>query len=118
MNQVTLSVIQKIIPSASRSQHFFRKQYISAWLNSFVLCMSLHRHHMFVTLFSKIVKTYVIILDNCRIDENMDDSLSNVEGAQSQLLKYYNSISSNRWLMLKIFMVLITFLLIFVFFIA
>ncbi|XP_020570817.1 syntaxin-32-like [Phalaenopsis equestris] len=53
-----------------------------------------------------------------RIDENMDDSLANVEGAQSQLLKYLNSISSNRWLMMKIFFVLIVFLMIFVFFVA
>ncbi|KAG0619747.1 hypothetical protein M758_4G161900 [Ceratodon purpureus] len=53
-----------------------------------------------------------------RIDENMDESLTNVEGAQTQLLKYLNSISSNRWLILKIFMVLITFLLIFVVFVA
>ncbi|ONK61528.1 uncharacterized protein A4U43_C08F30890, partial [Asparagus officinalis] len=40
-----------------------------------------------------------------RIDENMDDTLANVEGAQGQLLKYLNSISSNRWLMIKIFFV-------------
>ncbi|KAL0919198.1 hypothetical protein M5K25_011281 [Dendrobium thyrsiflorum] len=53
-----------------------------------------------------------------RIDENMDDTLANVEGAQGQLLKYLNSISSNRWLMLKIFFVLIVFLMIFVFFVA
>lgn len=64
------------------------------------------------------VRTYFSAVDNCRIDENMDESLINVEGAQGQLLKYYNSISSNRWLILKIFMVLITFLLIFVVFIA
>ncbi|EOY30883.1 Syntaxin of plants 32 isoform 1 [Theobroma cacao] len=31
-----------------------------------------------------------------RIDENMDESLANVEGAQSQLVRYLNSISSNR----------------------
>ncbi|KAE8705911.1 Syntaxin-32 [Hibiscus syriacus] len=30
-----------------------------------------------------------------RIDENMDDTLANVEGAQGALLKYLNSISSN-----------------------
>ncbi|PPR92931.1 hypothetical protein GOBAR_AA27724 [Gossypium barbadense] len=30
-----------------------------------------------------------------RIDENMDDTLANVEGAQGQLLKYLNGISSN-----------------------
>ncbi|KAG8381876.1 hypothetical protein BUALT_Bualt05G0018400 [Buddleja alternifolia] len=53
-----------------------------------------------------------------RIDENMDDTLSNVEGAQGALLKYLNSISSNRWLMIKIFFVLIFFLTIFLFFVA
>ncbi|KAL6578518.1 Syntaxin-32 [Orobanche minor] len=53
-----------------------------------------------------------------RIDENMDDTLSNVEGAQGALLKYLNGISSNRWLMIKIFFVLIFFLMIFLFFVA
>lgn len=53
-----------------------------------------------------------------RIDENMDDTLTNVEGAQGALLKYLNSISSNRWLMIKIFFVLIFFLMIFLFFVA
>ncbi|ESW09079.1 hypothetical protein PHAVU_009G098500 [Phaseolus vulgaris] len=53
-----------------------------------------------------------------RIDENMDDSLANVEGAQGALLKYLNSISSNRWLMIKIFFVLIFFLMVFLFFVA
>ncbi|EAZ10774.1 hypothetical protein OsJ_00609 [Oryza sativa Japonica Group] len=53
-----------------------------------------------------------------RIDENMDDTLANVEGAQGQLLKYLNSISSNRWLMMKIFFVLMVFLMIFIFFVA
>ncbi|KAK4485864.1 hypothetical protein RD792_008512 [Penstemon davidsonii] len=53
-----------------------------------------------------------------RIDENMEDTLANVEGAQGALLKYLNSISSNRWLMIKIFGVLIFFLMIFLFFVA
>ncbi|KAJ4955561.1 hypothetical protein NE237_012344 [Protea cynaroides] len=53
-----------------------------------------------------------------RIDENMDDTLGNVEGAQGQLLKYLNNISSNRWLMVKIFFVLVVFLMIFLFFVA
>ena len=53
-----------------------------------------------------------------RIDENMDDTLVIVEGAQEQLLKHLNNISSNRWLMSKIFIVLIIFLLIFVLFIT
>ncbi|KAJ9702436.1 hypothetical protein PVL29_004257 [Vitis rotundifolia] len=53
-----------------------------------------------------------------RIDENMDDTLANVEGAQGALLKYLHSISSNRWLMIKIFFVLIFFLMVFLFFVA
>ncbi|KAK3210781.1 hypothetical protein Dsin_015487 [Dipteronia sinensis] len=53
-----------------------------------------------------------------RIDENMEDTLANVEGAQSQLVRYFNSISSNRWLMIKIFFVLVAFLMIFLFFVA
>ncbi|KAK9916837.1 hypothetical protein WJX75_007635 [Coccomyxa subellipsoidea] len=53
-----------------------------------------------------------------RIDENVDDTLANVDSAQAQLLKYLNSISSNRWLVMKIFMVLLVFLVIFVVFIA
>ncbi|KAG6476287.1 syntaxin-32-like isoform X1 [Zingiber officinale] len=53
-----------------------------------------------------------------RIDENMDDTLANVEGAQSQLLKNLSRISSNRWLMIKIFFVLLVFLMIFLFFVA
>ncbi|XP_020552891.1 syntaxin-32-like isoform X1 [Sesamum indicum] len=53
-----------------------------------------------------------------RIDENMEDTVANVEGAQGALLKYLNSISSNRWLMIKIFFVLVFFLMIFLFFVA
>ena len=53
-----------------------------------------------------------------RIDENMDESVANVEGAQSQLMRYLNSISSNRWLMIKIFFILIVFLMFFLFFVA
>lgn len=44
-----------------------------------------------------------------RIDADVMDISSNVGGAQRELLKYYASISSNRWLMLKVFGVLIVF---------
>lgn len=44
-----------------------------------------------------------------RIDADVNDISSNVSGAQRELLKYYANISSNRWLMLKIFGVLIIF---------
>ncbi|XP_076930808.1 syntaxin-32-like [Bidens hawaiensis] len=53
-----------------------------------------------------------------RIDDNMDDTLANVEGAQGQLMRYLNSISSNRWLIIKIFFVLFVYLMIFLFFVA
>ena len=53
-----------------------------------------------------------------RIDENVDDTLANVDSAQAQLLKYLNSISSNRWLIMKVFFVLMLFLIIFVVFVA
>ena len=53
-----------------------------------------------------------------RIDENVDETLSNVDSAQDQLLKYLSSISSNRWLIMKIFFVLMVFLVVFVVFVA
>lgn len=53
-----------------------------------------------------------------RIDDNMDESLANVEGARSSLLRHLNQISSNRWLMIKIFAILIFFLVLFIFFVA
>ena len=53
-----------------------------------------------------------------RIDANIDDTLGNVEGAQAALLKYYESISGNKWLILKVFAVLLVFIFIFVVFLA
>ena len=50
-----------------------------------------------------------------RIDENIDETLSNVDSAQTQLLKYLNTISSNRWLVMKIFGVLMVFMILFIF---
>ncbi|KAF8338036.1 t-SNARE [Cantharellus anzutake] len=44
-----------------------------------------------------------------RIDADTIDIANNVGGAQRELLKYYASISSNRWLMMKVFGVLIVF---------
>jgi len=38
-----------------------------------------------------------------RIDSDVYEVADNVGGAQRELLKYYASVSSNRWLMLKIF---------------
>ena len=44
-----------------------------------------------------------------RIDADVMDIATNVSGAQNELLKYYGRIASNRWLMLKVFGVLIVF---------
>jgi syntaxin 5 len=44
-----------------------------------------------------------------RIDADTHDIAANVTGAQRELMKYYAGISNNRWLMLKLFGVLIIF---------
>lgn len=51
-----------------------------------------------------------------RIDANVSDTTLNVEGAHQSLLQYFNTVSSNRWLMLKIFGVLFVFFVLFVVF--
>ena len=53
-----------------------------------------------------------------RIDANVEDTHMNVEAAHSEILKYFQSVTSNRWLMIKIFGVLIVFFIIFVVFMA
>jgi hypothetical protein len=44
-----------------------------------------------------------------QVDGECELMCRNVTGAQRELLKYYASVTSNRWLMLKIFGVLIIF---------
>lgn len=53
-----------------------------------------------------------------RIDENVEETLGNVDNAKAQLMRYLNTISSNRWLMVKVFLVLMAFLAIFIVFVA
>ena len=53
-----------------------------------------------------------------RIDSNVDDAHLNVEAAHDELLRYFRSVSSSRWLMLKIFGVVIVFVIIFAIFLA
>ena len=53
-----------------------------------------------------------------RIDANVEDTQLNVEGAHTEILKYFQSVSSNRWLMIKIFLVLVVFFIVFVVFFA
>ncbi|EFX88848.1 hypothetical protein DAPPUDRAFT_41202 [Daphnia pulex] len=53
-----------------------------------------------------------------RIDSNVDDAQLNVEAAHDELLRYFRSVSSNRWLMLKVFGVVLVFVVIFAIFFA
>lgn len=46
-----------------------------------------------------------------RIDANTEDVVDNVDGAQRELMKYWNRVSSNRWLIAKMFGVLMIFFL-------
>jgi syntaxin 5 len=49
-----------------------------------------------------------------RIDANTDDVVDNVEGAQRELMKYWGRIQGNRWLVAKMFGVLMIFFLLWV----
>lgn len=51
-----------------------------------------------------------------RIDANVEETSMNVEAAHMELLKYFRSISSNRWLAIKVFGILIVFFIIFIVF--
>jgi len=51
-----------------------------------------------------------------RIDHNVDNTVANVDSAQNELLKYLSSVSSNRWLIVKLFLIMIVFVVLFVVF--
>jgi hypothetical protein len=53
-----------------------------------------------------------------RIDSNMDLTLDNVESGHQQLLRYYENVMGNRWLVLKIFALLLVFTVGFTVFVA
>ena len=55
---------------------------------------------------------------SCRIDANIEEADINVNEAQKQLLKYMQSMGSNRWLMLRVFAVVIVLFVAFVIFAA
>lgn len=61
---------------------------------------------------------YTFYIYVCRIDTNVEDTEMNIEAAHSEILKYFQSVTSNRWLMIKIFAVLIVFFIVFVVFMA
>lgn len=49
-----------------------------------------------------------------RIDANVDDIDMNITGAQRELLKYFDRVKSNRWLAVKIFLIIFVFFLVWV----
>ncbi|KAK7206448.1 t-SNARE [Myxozyma melibiosi] len=49
-----------------------------------------------------------------RIDADTEDIAINISGAQRELLKYFATVSSNRWLMMKVFGIVILFFLLWV----
>ena len=53
-----------------------------------------------------------------RIDSNVEETSMNVEAAHHELLKYFNNISKNRWLIIKVFGVLMAFFVFFVVFLT
>jgi len=53
-----------------------------------------------------------------RIDNNVEDTALNVDMGHQEILKYFQSVTSNRWLMIKIFGVLIFFFIFFIIFMA
>jgi len=53
-----------------------------------------------------------------RIDADVDDTMQNMDQAQDHLLKYFHHISSNRCLIIKVFLILIFFVVFFVIFLA
>lgn len=50
------------------------------------------------------------------INRNVDEANVHIEAAHGELLKYFRSVTSNRWLMIKVFAILIVFFLIFIIF--
>lgn len=53
-----------------------------------------------------------------RIDANVAETELNIEAGYSELLKYFKGVTSNRWLMVKIFAVIIVFFIIFIVFLT
>jgi len=53
-----------------------------------------------------------------RVDQNLDDTSENISKGQQQLLQYFSSVSNNRSLILKVFGILIAFIVFFIVFLA
>ncbi|AFZ79191.1 syntaxin 5, putative [Theileria equi strain WA] len=66
------------------------------------------------------VTTYVVQQDEMikRIDADTDISLDNIKTARNELVKYYNRISSNRTLVLKVFFLFVAFTIFYIMFLT
>lgn len=53
-----------------------------------------------------------------RIDANVNEAAEHIEGAYAKLLEYSRLVTSNGWLIVKVFAVLIIFFLIFIVFLT
>lgn len=53
-----------------------------------------------------------------RIDSNVESAEMSIENAHGEILKYFQSVTNNRWLMVKVFGTLVTFFIIFIVFFA
>ncbi|KAJ1360097.1 putative syntaxin-5 [Parelaphostrongylus tenuis] len=53
-----------------------------------------------------------------RIDSNVEDVAINIDAAHTELVKYFHTISKNRWLMIKVFGILMVFFIVFVLFLT
>jgi len=53
-----------------------------------------------------------------RIDSNVEQAEMSIESAHSEILKYFQSVTNNRWLMVKVFGTLVMFFIIFIVFFA
>lgn len=53
-----------------------------------------------------------------RIDDDVDVTQKHIEDGQGELLKFYRSVSPNRWLIIKVFLIIIFFVVFFVVFLA
>lgn len=76
---------------------------------------NINEYFAFVQILIKVIINFLLIF---RIDSNIEDTEINVEAAHAEILKYFQSVTNNRWLMIKIFAVLIFFFIFFVVFLA
>ena len=65
--------------------------------------------------FGTIVSNHEALVE--RIDNNTEEALYDIEGAKQQLVEIYEDTSSNRTLMLKVFFILLIFIVFYILFI-